>query len=80
MSRVRVEALKARLLDLEWHVDDCKRELEAEVCALQKSCSHERYRAERDGDCHSPGYYYTCTHCDRTFTRRPTVGAIEQPR
>ena len=41
-----------------------------ELEILQASCTHD-YVAEDDGDCHSPGYYYTCSICKHFTSRRP---------
>jgi hypothetical protein len=42
----------------------------------QTQCSHERYTATSDGDCHSPGYYYTCDRCGHWTSRRPGSGTV----
>ncbi len=38
---------------------------------LQKLCSHDEFIAERDGDYHKPGYYYTCKICNYFTTFKP---------
>ena len=42
----------------------------------ENRCSHERYTATSDGDCHSPGYYYTCDRCGHWTSRRPKAAGI----
>ena len=71
MSSARVETLRNELGQLEGRCRTLRRELNAEVQLVQRTCPHQTWRAERDGDCHKPGYYYTCKDCGYTLNYLP---------
>ncbi len=50
-----------------------EKELEIMQSTVEESCVHNKYIAKPDGDCHSPGYYYTCVNCSKWSKWRPNV-------
>lgn len=88
VQQARVRALEQQASSLDDTLQALKALLKREQNTLQKMCAehgHE-FEAEDNGDCHSPGYYYTCKHCrywtnikPRSMISRDALGA-QQPR
>lgn len=68
----RVAQLKGMVEDLRSKLYDLERELSIETKKLQNECKHLEYDVESDGDCHRPGYYYTCKSCGYFSKFRPS--------
>lgn len=66
----RIKDLQKQLRAAETCVVTLKTMIKEETKQLQDMCEHE-FLAERDGDCHSPGWYYTCKHCAFFTTQKP---------
>lgn len=64
-----VDSIKATLAEFESKRDE-------EIEKFQKTCKHERFVAEDDGDCHSRGWYYTCQNCAYMTRFRPCKAVV----
>jgi hypothetical protein len=64
----RIQQLKNELNLAREKVMCIETELKEEIETFQRNCPHDEMLAERDGDYHKPGFYYTCTVCEY-FTR-----------
>lgn len=59
----KVQALEDEINNIEKTLYEKKQILEVEMNLLKKICTHRNFIKEDNGDCHNPGYYYTCSTC-----------------
>ncbi len=68
----KILKLQAEINELSDKLDELKKEHQCKLEIFQKSCSHEVWYADSDGDYHKPGYYYTCIECGYFKTAKPS--------
>jgi hypothetical protein len=68
-----VENLKKEVAETRERLYNLERRLNGEVLILQDICSKQghEYVAERNDDCHSPGFYYFCKNCQYRSIYKP---------
>ena len=69
INEINLLRKKINLLDDE--LSELKNLLKTKIKERQDKCPHEQFRAEDNGDYHSPGYYYNCTECGYWTNRKP---------